>query len=53
MLAKWPLTDMIDGAVGCRVLVEGRRGEDRDAMTQTIIFQVRKDTSYKGSRLAH
>ena len=24
MLAKWPLTDMTEGAVGCRVLVEGR-----------------------------
>lgn len=35
MVAKWPLTDMTEGAVGCRVLVEGRRCEDRAAaMTQ-------------------
>ena len=34
IVAKWPLTDMIEGAVGCRVLVEGRGGEDREAMTQ-------------------
>lgn len=24
MLAKWPLTDMTEGAVGCLVLFEGR-----------------------------
>lgn len=34
MFAKWPLTDIMEGAVGCRKLVEGRRGEDREAMTQ-------------------
>ena len=34
IFAKWPLTDMIEGAVGCRVLLEGRGGEDRVAMTQ-------------------
>lgn len=43
MFAKWPLTDMIDGAVGCRVLVEGRRGEERAAMTQ----ERSSSTSYK------
>ena len=37
IVAKWPLTDMIEGAVGCRVLVEGRGGEDRVAMTQENI----------------
>ena len=43
MFAKWPLTDMIDGAVGWRVLVEGRRGEERAAMTQ----ERRSSTSYR------
>ncbi len=38
ILAKWPLTDMIEGAVGCRVLLEGRRGEERVAMTQAIVL---------------
>ena len=45
MFAKWPLTDMTEGAVGCRVLVEGRRGEDRAAMTQTKTT----NTSYKAN----
>ena len=47
MFAKWPLTDMIEGAVGCRVLVEGRRGEDRAGMAR----KKSKSTSYKGFRL--
>ena len=47
MLARWPLTDMIEGAVGCRVLVEGRRGEDRAAMMETLAFKYKLE--YKGT----
>ena len=48
MVAKWPLTDMIEGAVGCRVLVEGRGGEDRVAMTQENIISNTKNKLPKG-----
>lgn len=52
IFAKWPLTDIIDGAVGCRVLVEGRRSEVEveEAMTQTRNTSS-ANTSYNGSRL--
>ena len=49
ILAKWPFTDMMDGAVGCRVLLEGRRGEDRVAMTQARVLGI--CTSYRTFRL--
>lgn len=46
IFAKWPLTDMMEGAVGCLVLVEGRRGEDRVAMTQGKSSNTSKVQSY-------
>lgn len=49
--AKWPLTDMMEGAVGCRVLVEGRRGEDRDRVAMTQTKASNKSTIYQGSKM--